>query len=172
MTAAVILGILSLIGILVLAAGVFVLTSDMEGIRNEVLDVKNKVDSPPSLPPVQIDLSTVEKSLTGEMKKIPDFVLQSLTGTANAEKGKLGELIGYLTLKAEYDKIIPLGGIVDFMGIKFPSKDGTSKGHIDFIDIKTGKGARLTPDQRKLKKLLDANSVNFRTIKVDDIETK
>jgi predicted Holliday junction resolvase-like endonuclease len=65
-----------------------------------------------------------------------------------------------------------LGGIVDFVGIKFPKKDDEASGYVHFIDIKTGKAARLTPDQRKFKKLLDASKVNFRTVKIDDIETK
>ena len=100
-------------------------------------------------------------------KELPEKVLQSVTGSSNTYKGKYGELIGYLSLKAEYDRVVPLGGIVDFIGIKF--EDGETVGSVDFIDVKSGKSARLSPDQRKLKKLVDNNKFNFRTIKIDDI---
>ena len=119
---------------------------------------------------VQVDFTSVKAHIDDHMKKLPGFILNSITGSGNAEKGKLGELIGYLSMKAEYDRIIPLGNITDFVALKFPTKD--SEGYVHFIDIKTGKNAKLTPDQRKLKALLDAKAISFRTIKIDDIETK
>ena len=117
-----------------------------------------------------VNLTHVTDRMDKHFKQLPTQVTQSITGTASTEKGKLGELIGYISLKAEYDRIIPLGSIVDFMCIKFPV-DG-DEGRVDFIDIKTGKHSRLTTDQKKLKELLSKDKIHFRTIKVNDVEAK
>ena len=97
--------------------------------------------------------------------EIPDRVLKSITSSANVKKGALGELVGYLELKASYDRIIPLGNIVDFIGIKFRGPDG--EGHIDFIDIKTGKSARLSKDQKALQQLIMDKHIKFVKVKVE-----
>ena len=103
------------------------------------------------------------------ISEIPDKVLKSIVSSTNAKKGALGELIGYIELKASYDRIIPLGNIVDFVGIKFSSED--EPGSIDFIDIKTGKSARLSKDQRNLQKLIEDKYISFVKVKVES-ETK
>jgi len=121
-------------------------------------------------PEIKVDLSGTEARLAKKLGGLPDIIVNSITGTVNTHKGKLGELIGYISMKAEYDKIIPLGTIVDFMAIKFPKDD--LEGCVHFIDIKTGKYSRLTPDQRKLKALLTKNVIQFKTIHVDEIETQ
>lgn len=108
------------------------------------------------------------QSLKQDLKKeVPEKVLQSITGSANNYKGRYGELVGYLSIRAEYDKVIPLGDIVDFVGIRYDSEGKV--GSVDFIDIKSGKSARLSPDQRKMKALVDDNKIGFRTIKIEDI---
>lgn len=124
---------------------------------------------------VSVDLSSVfnllgqhSQKLTAEMKTIPESVLTSINGSSNTHKGKLGELIGYLSLKAEYDRIIPLGSIVDFMCIKFPR--GDDPGKLVFIDVKTGKSARLSPDQRILKKLIQDKVIEFRKLDVESVD--
>jgi predicted Holliday junction resolvase-like endonuclease len=138
------------------------------------LDHKIETQEPPQieLPPVNVDATVdtteIRRDLEEMKRSIPEFVLQSLTGTANTQKGKLGEIIGYLSLKAEYDRIIPLGTIVDFLAIKFPSDE--NPGYIDLIDIKTGKSARLSPDQRKLRDLVKEKKINFKTIKIDSVD--
>jgi predicted Holliday junction resolvase-like endonuclease len=120
------------------------------------------------LAPVYNLLGQHERRLTSEMKGIPETVLTSISNSSNTHKGKLGELIGYLSLKAEYDRIIPLGSIVDFMCISFP-KDGRP-GRLVFIDVKTGKSARLSPDQRILKKLIQDKSIEFMKLDVESID--
>jgi len=132
-------------------------------------------DQPPpqiEMPPVHVDATVdtteIRQHLEELKQTIPEYVMQSLTGTANTQKGKLGEIIGYLSLKAEYDRIIPLGTIVDFLAIKFPMDE--NPGYIDLIDIKTGKAARLSPDQRKLRDLVKEKKINFKTIKIDNVE--
>jgi predicted Holliday junction resolvase-like endonuclease len=102
------------------------------------------------------------------LKQLPEVTLHTIQGSANSHKGKFGELIGYINLKAQYDRIIPLGSIVDFMAITYP-RDG-KPGKIDFIDIKTGENARLTKDQRAMKQLLINKNINFVTMKIDSIE--
>jgi predicted Holliday junction resolvase-like endonuclease len=106
--------------------------------------------------PVKINLDL--KPLERLIEQIPNKTLQSITSSTNGMKGATGELIGYLKLGAEYDKVIPLGDIVDFLGVSFP-KDGKS-GSITFIDIKTGK-AKLSNDQRKLRDIIKLKNINF-----------
>lgn len=138
-----------------------------------------------SLPKAEKDLSSsFEKNLKEEIEKqtrtiigynteqlhniiseIPEKILKSITSSTNTKKGALGELIGYLELKASYDRIIPLGNIVDFVGIKFKTED--KEGCVDFIDIKTGKSARLSRDQKELQLLIENKNINFLKIKVE-----
>lgn len=108
------------------------------------------------------------EGLKKQVNSIPDQTLQVITGSANTGKGKLGELIGFISLKSEYDRIIPMGSICDFIGIKLP--DGDNPGSMDFIDIKTGSSARLSKDQRGLKNLIERKLINFKTVKIDTVE--
>jgi predicted Holliday junction resolvase-like endonuclease len=145
-------------------------------INGKFRTLQQKIENQPlpkiELPPVNVDASVdtteIRRDLEEMKRSIPEFVMQSLTGTANNQKGKLGEIIGYLQLKAEYDRIIPLGTIVDFLAIKFPSDE--NPGYIDLIDIKTGKSARLSPDQRRLRDIVNAKEINFKTIKIDSVD--
>ena len=120
------------------------------------------------LAPVYNLLGQHSSKLTTEMKGIPETVLTSISNSSNTHKGKLGELIGYLSLKAEYDRIIPLGSIVDFIALNLP-KDGIP-GNMTFIDVKTGKSARLSPDQRALKKIIEGGNIKFIKLDVDSID--
>ena len=99
------------------------------------------------------------------VSEVPEKVLKSITSSSNVKKGALGELIGYVELKANYDRIIPLGNIVDFIGIKFTGE--TEQGYIDFIDVKTGKSARLSKDQKALQQLVTDKKINFVKVKVE-----
>jgi predicted Holliday junction resolvase-like endonuclease len=99
------------------------------------------------------------------VSEVPEKVLRSITSSSNVKKGALGELIGYVEIKATYDRIIPLGNIVDFIGIKFDTKD--EQGYIDFIDVKTGKSARLSKDQKALQQLVSEKRINFIKVKVE-----
>jgi predicted Holliday junction resolvase-like endonuclease len=129
----------------------------------------------PVVTPAQIDTSIIASQLREQhiqtqkrINDMPEDLMKTLIGTLNTHKGKLGELVGYLSLKAEYDRIIPLGNIVDFVGIKFPTE--SSPGYVDFIDIKTGDAARLNKDQKALRSLLTNKLINFKTIKIDSSE--
>ena len=64
------------------------------------------------------------------------------------------------------DRLIVAGDIVDYIGIRFPI--GDIPGAIDFIDIKTGKSASLSSDQRKLRDLIEksADIFSFKVVKV------
>ncbi len=100
-----------------------------------------------------------------QLDKIPTKVLESITSSGNNYKGKLAELIGYMKLNAQYDKVISFGDITDFIGIRFATN--TDKGSIDFIDIKNGPHAKLTKDQSKFKKLIEDKRINFVKVRVD-----
>ena len=104
-------------------------------------------------------------ALQKQIDKIPGKVLESITGSSNHSKGKLGELVAYLSMQADYDRLIPLGNIVDFIGIRFSTE--TEPGTMDFIDIKNGKKARLSSDQKALKDIIEANNITFIEYKVD-----
>lgn len=156
--------------ILVLLAGfglfwISKLTKQIRELQDRPLP---KIELPDLKVDATVDTTQIRRDLEEMKKAIPEYVLQSLTGTANTQKGKLGELIGYLSLKAEYDRVIPLGTIVDFLGIKFP--DETTEGYIDLIDVKTGKSARLSPDQKMLKQLATEKKIRFKTIKIDEVD--
>jgi len=107
-----------------------------------------------SAPIVNIDLDHVYKMLD----QVPNKVLQSIISSTNNSKGNLGEMMGYLKLQAEYDRVIPLHSIVDFVCVSFP-REG-KEGHIDFLDVKTDK-AKLSKDQIQLKKLIQEKKINF-----------
>ena len=132
------------------------------GIAVEALrELKEKVEHPlveltqlPA-PQVNINLKPVEDMLKG----LPNKVLYSIQSSVNTKKGALGELIGYIELEARYDRIVPLGNIVDFMCVKFPVDD--DEGRIDFVDIKTGRSSRLSKDQRLLQQLIKDKKINF-----------
>lgn len=116
----------------------------------------------------QLYVSTVTHDRLTDMESriddLPNKVLASINGSISNQKGKLAELIAYVNLKAGYDKVIPLGNIVDFIGIRFPSdKDA---GTFDFIDIKNGKSARLSEDQKQLQKLIKTNNIQFLKVKI------
>ena len=136
----------------------------ISSLKRDLTDLKNK----PLPEPQQVTINL--KPLEDKINEMPTKVLQSIVGSTNTHKGALGELIGYIQLRASYDRIVPLGNIVDFMCIKFPTEE--EEGHIDFIDIKTGKFSRLSKDQRALQKLIDEKKINFVKLKVDSGDTK
>jgi hypothetical protein len=126
--------------------------------------IKYRAENVPQ--PATVITQTVDvQPLHKHMDEIPGKILTSITNSTNTYKGALGELIGYIQLRASYDRIIPLGSIVDFIGIKFPSDN--HPGCIDFIDVKTGHKARLSKDQRSLQQLIKDKKINFCKIKVE-----
>ena len=84
--------------------------------------------------------------------ELPGKVLQSIQGSINPRKGKVGELVTMLQLTSEYDRIIPLGQPVDMIGV--------SEDSIDFIEIKSGR-SRLTPMEAHIRDLIAENKVRF-----------
>ncbi len=99
-------------------------------------------------------------ALYQEMQALPSRVLSTIQGSINPQKGKVAELLTYAELRYDYDKIIPLGSPVDFIGIKRGQK-------IDFIEVKSG-GAVLSEDEKEVRKLIASGRVNFRLIKVTE----
>jgi hypothetical protein len=95
-----------------------------------------------------------------EIQATPAKVLATIQGSINPQKGKVAELLTYAELRYDYDKIVPLGSPIDFIGIKHGEK-------IDFIEVKSG-GAVLSNDEKEIRKLIAAGRVNFRLITVKD----
>jgi predicted Holliday junction resolvase-like endonuclease len=120
----------------------------------------------PKSSPEQYTLSVDTRKIEAAIQDIPNKITQSIVNSSNTYKGAVGELIGYLQLKASYDRILPLGDIVDFVAIQF-TRDGKI-GRIDFIDVKTGDNARLSKDQRALRALIQEKHINFIQLKVTD----
>ncbi len=94
---------------------------------------------------------------------LPARVMQTIQGSINPQKGKMAELLTYAELRYDYDRIIPLGQPIDFIGIKNNSS-------IDFIEIKSGESFVLTDEEKHIKKLIAAGRVNFRLIKITEAE--
>lgn len=97
------------------------------------------------------------------VQELPLRVLQTIQGSINPQKGKMAELLTYAELRYDYDRIIPLGWPIDFIGIK-------NNERIDFIEVKSGTAALLTDEEKHIKNLIATGSVNFRLIKVTEDE--
>lgn len=100
-------------------------------------------------------------SLYKQVVDLPTKVLQTIQGSINPQKGKVAELLTYAELRYDYDRIVPLGWPIDFIGIK-------NNERIDFIEVKSGNFATLTDEEKHIKNLVVTGRVHFRLIKVSD----
>jgi hypothetical protein len=94
---------------------------------------------------------------------LPLRILQTIQGSINPQKGKMAELLTYAELRYDYDRIIPLGWPIDFIGIKNDER-------IDFIEVKSGTTHILTDEEKHIKNLISDGKVHFRLIKVSEEE--
>ncbi len=97
------------------------------------------------------------------VQDLPSRVLQTIQGSINPQKGKMAELLTYAELRYDYDRIIPLGKPIDFIGVK-------NNERIDFIEVKSGEYAALTEEEKHIKNLIASGRVHFRLIKVTETE--
>ena len=134
--------------LIVIAAAVLVVTAYFLGKRHPSKEI-TPVDLPPNL-----------LALYQEMQALPARVLATIQGSINPQKGKVAELLTYAELRYDYDKIIPLGSPIDFVGVKHGQK-------IDFIEVKSGL-AVLSPEEKDIRKLIASGKVNFRLIVVKE----
>lgn len=111
----------------------------------------------------QQDIPTDLIDLYRGVQDLPARVLQTIQGSINPQKGKMAELLTYAELRYDYDRIIPLGQPIDFIGVK-------NNERIDFIEVKSGTGAVLTEEEKHIKNLILRGRVNFRLIKVTEDE--
>ncbi|MDO8573193.1 MAG: Holliday junction resolvase-like protein [Candidatus Daviesbacteria bacterium] len=109
------------------------------------------------------DIPTDLIDLYKGVQDLPSRVLQTIQGSINPHKGKMAELLTYAELRYDYDRIIPLGWPIDFIGIK-------NNERIDFIEVKSGNAALLTDEEKHIKNLIGRGLVNFRLIKVTEDE--
>ena len=109
------------------------------------------------------DIPTDLIDLYKGLQELPGKVLATIQGSINPQKGKMAELLTYAELRYDYDRIIPLGWPIDFIGIK----NGVV---IDFIEVKSGQSAILTEEEKHIKSLISQGRVNFRLIKVTEEE--
>ena len=130
---------------------------------NQLFDIVTKVVGDVNI------LYTSTKATDEMMKSLPSKVLATLKGATNSLQGDLGEHIQLLKLKADYDILIPLGSIIDYIGIKFPNE--TVEGSVDFIEVKTN-NSRLSSSQKKLQDLVNRRKIGFKqvTVRVEDIQ--
>jgi|688.fasta_scaffold657440_1 predicted Holliday junction resolvase-like endonuclease len=114
-----------------------------------------------------LEQAKVDMSLMKSIQELPVKTLNTIQGSANTTTGKLGELIKFIELQRAYDRIFPVGDIIDFIGIRFPN--GDDKGAIDLIEIKTGDKAVLNTDQKKLRDMIASSkdTINFKVVKVE-----
>lgn len=115
---------------------------------------------------LRADQTRAFAGLAKTLHETPAKTLATIQGSVNNTVGKMGEMMQLIELQKTYDRLIVVGDIIDFIGVKFEEED--SPGSIDFIDIKTGKSAALSGDQRKLRDLIASASgkVNFKVVKV------
>jgi len=110
-----------------------------------------------------------QEQLIKVLKSLPvllgEQISKSLQGSVNNQKGALAEHIAYLRLGAQYDRLIPLASVCDFLAVKFTTEG--QEGFISFIDIKSGNSAKLSVDQRKVKDLVMNQKVKFETIRIN-----
>ena len=111
------------------------------------------------------DIPTDLIDLYKGVQDLPSRVLQVIQGSINPQKGRMAELLTYAELRYDYDRIIPLGQPVDFIGIKNGER-------IDFIEVKSGVTHILTDEEKHIKNLITAGRVNFRLIKVSEDEVQ
>ncbi len=109
------------------------------------------------------DIPTDLVDLYKGLQDLPSKVLQAIQGSINPQKGKMAELLTYAELRYDYDRIIPLGWPIDFIGIK-------NNQQIDFIEVKSGASHVLSDEEKHIKDLIAAGRVNFRLIKVTEDE--
>ncbi|TSC87835.1 MAG: Uncharacterized protein G01um10147_338 [Microgenomates group bacterium Gr01-1014_7] len=109
------------------------------------------------------DIPTDLIDLYRGVQDIPARVLQVIQGSINPQKGRMAELLTYAELRYDYDRIIPLGQPIDFIGIKNGDR-------IDFIEVKSGITHLLTDEEKHIKNLITAGRVNFRLIKITEDE--
>lgn len=107
------------------------------------------------------DIPTDLIDLYKGVQDLPAKVLQTIQGSINPQKGKMAELLTYAELRYDYDRIIPLGWPIDFVGIK-------NNERIDFIEVKSGESGVLTEEEKHIKNLIISGRVNFRLIKVTE----
>jgi len=138
-----------------------------------------KQEAPPDLSVIEGKLSSLEvraasssvnlekqlRLLSDSVGKVPNTVLRTIQGSVNSTSGKLGELVQFIELQRAYDRLIPVGNIVDFIAVRFPTED--SPGVVHFIDVKTGKRAVLSKDQKKLRAIVQEGLVEFHTVKME-----
>lgn len=115
--------------------------------------------------PPQTEIPQDLIALYQQVNNLPTRILQTIQGSINPQKGRMAELLTYAELRYDYDRIIPLGQPIDFIGIKNGER-------IDFIEVKSGTSHVLTDEEKHIKNLVAAGRVNFRLIKVaeDDIQ--
>lgn len=111
------------------------------------------------------DIPTDLIDLYRGVQDLPTKVLQVIQGSINPQKGKMAELLTYAELRYDYDRIIPLGWPIDFIGIK-------NNERIDFIEVKSGVTHILTDEEKHIKNLIAEGRVNFRLIKVTEDEVQ
>ncbi len=98
-----------------------------------------------------------------QVESLPLKILQTIQGSINPQKGKMAELLTYAELRYDYDRIIPLGWPIDFIGIK-------NNERIDFIEVKSGSAYVLTDEEKHIKNLITSGRIHFRLIKVTEEE--
>lgn len=111
------------------------------------------------------DIPTDLIDLYKGLQDLPAKVLQVIQGSINPQKGKMAELLTYAELRYDYDRIIPLGWPIDFIGIK-------NNERIDFIEVKSGQSSILTDEEKHIKNLIAGGHIHFRLIKVSEEEVQ
>lgn len=92
---------------------------------------------------------------------------ESLERSRSALKGRVGEQLAPLLPMFKYEPSDArfIGSPVDYVIFRGHSKEDPEG--VTFVDIKTGKSARLTPKQRSFKEVIERGNVEWETIHID-----
>lgn len=107
----------------------------------------------------------LDRAFKAQSAALPTVILNTLQGSANTVSGKLGEIVGLLSVKNKYDRILMINDVVDAIAIRF-TEEGAAE--LTFLDFKSN-GARLTKEQRTLR---DSIINKTATLSFEKIEIK
>lgn len=147
------------------AGFVALIISILRGRRPIVVSDPPKIEMP-RIPDYSMLMQSMNERLSALELEMPQKILRTIQGNTATMKGELAEHIAYLKLHSHYDRLIAVGSVIDFIGIKFDKDRQSEDGHVDFIDIKTGKHSRLSQEQVKTKRLVQGGRTNFLKVKV------
>lgn len=108
-------------------------------------------------------VARVEEALEQKQKALETKQTKSHRLGQSTIRGELNQILGQFAILNEYERLASVSSVssqfsLDLLGIKEDS--------VDFIEVKSSK-TPLSPNERKVKKLIDAKKVRYRVIEAN-----